>query len=80
LVNISESRVFLETHENLPLGAELKFKLTLDGCDRSFEMAGVVIRHGTADRKSGFAVEYTRMNPAHRRSILDIIKKKSEEN
>jgi hypothetical protein len=77
VVNLSESGLFVKSNEPLPIGTELKFSLFLTGMQRPVEMTGVVIRHGQAEGEGGFAVEFTRMNPAHRRVIGDIIQRKS---
>lgn len=76
IINISEGGVFVMAPQALSIGTDLKFKLDATPFKKTFEMTGVVIRHNVPGEPSGFAVEFTRVNPAHKRAFQDYIKSK----
>lgn len=73
LINISEGGIFVKAKELLPIGADVKFSLEITSLSKKFVMTGVVIRHGVAEGEHGFAVEFTRLNPAHKRELVEFI-------
>ena len=74
LVNVSETGIFLKSDDPPPLGEEVQMSLSLKGVDKELYMTGLVTRHGEADKCAGFAVEFTRLNPSHRRLINEFVK------
>lgn len=79
VVNLSEGGVFLESNSPIAVGTEVALSLELPGLDKKLELTAVVIRHGIAEEISGFAVEFTRLNPAHRRLLRDFIGERIKE-
>jgi Tfp pilus assembly protein PilZ len=79
VVNISEGGVFLRAEVPLPIGTELKFGLEIKGIAKKLDMTGVVIRHGQAENIEGFAVEFIRQNPAHKRLIQEFLNERMGE-
>lgn len=75
LVNISETGLFVEAASAPPMGTEVKLRILSPCLSTPLEMTGVVIRAGTVLEKIGFAIEFTRVNPAHRRAIIEAIAK-----
>jgi len=73
VVNIAEKGIFVQAKSVLPLGTPVKFRLDAKTFEKSLEMTGVVIRQGQAEKNEGFAVEFTRVNPAHKRAISQYI-------
>lgn len=79
VVNISIGGIFLKASKLLDLGTEVKFELELPGAEKVLQMTGVVIRHGQAENTAGFAIEFTRINPAHKRTLTEYLTKGSAE-
>lgn len=73
IVNLSEGGVFVEAKKMPEVGSELKFKLSVKGLEKDLEMTGVVIR--VSQDGDGFAIEFIRLNPAHRRALTALIQK-----
>jgi uncharacterized protein (TIGR02266 family) len=73
VLNVSEGGVFVKAKAPLEMGTELRFKLKLEDIEKAFDMTGVVIREGEGEGQKGFAIEFTRLNPAHRRAIVELI-------
>ncbi|MGE4232981.1 MAG: PilZ domain-containing protein [Bacteriovoracia bacterium] len=73
-VNISEGGIFLESKKGLEVGTEVKFKISSAIFEKTLEMTGVVIRSNEPTEKDGFAIEFTRVNPAHRRLFQEYVK------
>lgn len=70
--DIAEGGVFLLAIPIIALGTDIKFKLTSKSFPKTLSMTGIVIREGkTEDGKPGFAIQFTRVNPAHSRMIRD---------
>lgn len=78
VLNISVGGIFLKSENPLEVGTDIKLNLHLPGHPKELEMTGVVIRHGVVDKQTGFAVEFTRMNPAHKRALHEHITKWAE--
>lgn len=79
IINISEGGVFVMAPQALPIGTDLKFKLEAAAFKKAFDMTGVVIRHNVPGEPNGFAVEFTRVNPAHKRAFQEYIRSKELE-
>lgn len=73
VLNISEGGIFLEAKAPLPIGTDVNVSLELVSLEKKFEMTGVVIRHGVVDGIAGMAIEFTRLNPAHKRALQTYI-------
>ena len=65
VVNISETGVLLKDSASIPKGDDLKFKLTAAALEKPLDMTGILVREG----ESEFAIEFTRVNPAHKRLL-----------
>lgn len=79
ILNISEGGLFLKSAQLLTLGLDVRLHLELPGIDKVLEMTGVVIRHGEIDGQKGFAIEFTRLNPAHKRVLNEYLGKRAKE-
>lgn len=75
-INLSEGGFFIKAKKCPEVGTEFQFTLELKSLDKKFKMTGVVIRHGQVEGVDGFALEFIRMNPAHRRAIQDFVNNK----
>jgi GYF domain 2/PilZ domain len=73
--DISESGILVQLGDNLKVGFDIKFKVESDAFAKVLEMTGVVIR-GDGAPKNTTAIEFTRVNPAHRRMIQDYVRQK----
>jgi hypothetical protein len=74
VVNISENGVFIEgVQGKIEVGSDIKFKLKSKVFEKELDMTGVVVRAGATGETKGYAIEMTRVNPAHKRMILDYI-------
>lgn len=71
--NVSEGGVFLKAAKGIPLGTDLKFTLECSALEKPLSMTGILIREGQSDGESGLAIEFTKMNPAHRRLLQQIV-------
>lgn len=77
VVDISEGGVFLSASSPIPFGTDLRFRLDSPSLTKSLDMTGIVIREGNSeDGQAGFAIQFTRVNPAHRRVIHEYVKSK----
>lgn len=77
IVDISEGGVFLSAASPIPFGTDLRFRLDSPSLAKSLDMTGIVIREGNSeDGQAGFAIQFTRVNPAHRRVIHEYVKSK----
>lgn len=79
VVNMSEGGIFLESNKPPLVGTEVTLQLELPGIEKKLDLTGVVIRHGIAEEIVGFAVEFTRLNPAHKRVLRDFIAERIKE-
>jgi len=79
VVNMSEGGIFLESKQPPFVGTEVTLSLELPGVEKKLDLTGVVIRHGIAEEIVGFAVEFTRLNPAHKRVLRDFIAERIKE-
>ncbi len=77
VTNISESGLFCRTEAKIPTGTELKFTLCSSAFATELKMTGVVIRQSSEPEVPGFAIEFTRMNPVHKRIIAEYVKSQS---
>lgn len=73
VINVSVGGLFLQAKTPLPVGTDLKFKLDAKAFGKTLEMTAVVIRHAVEDEQIGFAVEFTRVNPAYKRIIEEYV-------
>lgn len=64
-VNISETGILLKDSANIPKGEDLKFKLISTALEKPLDMTGILVREGETE----FALEFTRVNPAHKRML-----------
>jgi hypothetical protein len=73
-LNLSESGIFLESEECPPLGSNLSFTIESKFFSKPLEMTGILIRQGfTFEGQRGFAIQFTRVNPACKRIISEFI-------
>jgi uncharacterized protein (TIGR02266 family) len=79
VINISEGGLFIKSSEPLNVGTEVKLELHIPGQEKELPMTGVVIRHGVVDKQAGFAIEFTRLNPAIKRILQTYVRSHSEE-
>src|SRR5690606_6796664 len=73
VINISIGGIFLASPAPPPVGTEVAFSLALKDTARPLDMKGVVIRHGKDGGHAGFAIEFIRLNPAHKRVLESYI-------
>lgn len=73
--DLSEGGLFLLSNSQIPLGLEVRLVLQIGNENSPLNMTGVVIRHGIsyANSAPGFAIEFTRLNPAHKRFLKEYI-------
>jgi uncharacterized protein (TIGR02266 family) len=79
VINISEGGIFLKSAKPLSIGTEVKMELHIPGQEKELPMTGVVIRHGEVDKHAGFAIEFTRLNPAIKRILQQYVRAHSKE-
>lgn len=80
VVNVSEGGVFLKADDPIPVGTDVKFSLQSNKLPKILDMTGIVIRHSNPnDVFKGFAIEFTRVNPAHKRLLQDYVKSNTGE-
>jgi len=73
ILNIGEGGIYVKSGSPPQLGTDLKLKLTSKAFPKALEMTGVVIRHGISTEEPGFGIEFTRVNPAHKRIICEYV-------
>ena len=77
VVNVSETGVLVACGQGeLPLGDEITFTLKLDGLEKDMSLTGILIREETGTDHTLIGIEFTRMNPAHRRELQSFISAK----
>jgi len=76
ILNISEGGVFLESHQPFEIGKEVQFTLYFKAEKKTLEMTGIVVRQGEVAGKKGFALQYRRLNPAHKNFLENYINQK----
>lgn len=76
VLQISESGVVLEQTENLEIGADVKLKIESPSLAKALELTGVIAGNEPFDGKPAISVEFTRVNPAHKRAIAQYIAEK----
>lgn len=79
ILNLSDSGLFLQSEKPIEIGTTTRLVLKLDQAEKPLSMDAIVVRHGEADGKKGFAVQFRRLNPAHKRLLLELIEKFSED-
>jgi hypothetical protein len=75
LIDLSEGGIFLKAGTtNIPHGTDVKFSLAANAFPKPLDMTGLVIRAGDSDDGTkGFAIQFTRVNPAHKRVIQEYV-------
>lgn len=74
VMNLSEGGVLLKADKEVSVGTNLKFKMTSKQLKKSpLMMTGVIVRSGFPKNKE-LAVEFTRVNPAHKRVLCEYVK------
>ncbi len=80
ILNMSAIGVLLSSKKSVPPGTNIKFKFECKEIKKSpLDMTGVVVRDGVAQGKEEIAIEFTRVNPAHKRALQDYVESKSNE-
>jgi hypothetical protein len=74
VVNISETGLMLGDSGDIKSGMEIKFTLTGETLNKPMSMTGITIREGVYEGESGTAIEFTKVNPAHKRILQDYVK------
>ncbi len=78
-MNLREGGVMLKAKTPLPIGLEVKLSVPLPNLKKPLEMTGLVIRHAGDAEEQGFAVEFTRVNPAHKKAIQQFLERPETE-
>jgi hypothetical protein len=74
--NISEGGLFIRSKDPIAVGTDIKFRLVCEELGKHLDMTGVVIRQGiVVEGHVGFAISFTRLNPAHKRLIDEYVDK-----
>lgn len=76
ILNLSEGGVFFKSQKPIEIGQEVQFTLYFKSEKKTLEMTGIVVRHGEVDRQQGFALQYRRLNPAHKSFLENYIHQK----
>jgi hypothetical protein len=74
VMNISETGLILKSSKGIPVGMEVKFLLEHKGFEKSLSMTGITIREGAYEGAVGIAIQFTRVNPAHKRVLQEYVK------
>lgn len=75
--DLSEGGLFIVANTPIPFGTDVKIRLESPAFPKAMDMTGIVIREGLSEAgEAGFAIQFTRVNPAHRRVIQDYVKQK----
>lgn len=78
IINLSEGGVLVESPDSIGAGTPVKLKVDAPELKKNpLDMTGVIIRDGNKDGKQELAIEFTRINPAHKRLLQDLIKEKT---
>jgi hypothetical protein len=75
IMNVSESGILMQMGQPIEVGSEVKFRVESKALEKVLDMTGIVIREANAQPKS-IAIEFTRVNPAHRRMIKEYVAQK----
>jgi hypothetical protein len=73
VVDLSIGGIFVASPNLINVGTDIEFNIEIKGLVKSLDMTGIVVRHGAFEKSSGFAVEFTRPNPAYLRILSDFI-------
>ncbi|MEZ4751993.1 MAG: PilZ domain-containing protein [Bdellovibrionota bacterium] len=77
LINMSVSGALLKSEKGIPAGTNLKLKFHCKEIPKTpFAMTGVIVRDGNEQGKPELALEFTRVNPAHKRALQSYVKGK----
>jgi hypothetical protein len=74
VTNVSAGGLFMRTEKPIVIGTSVRFRLKSSSFPRALEMTGIVVRHVKADEGEGFAVEFTDLDPGHKRTLDVYIK------
>lgn len=78
IVNLSETGVLISCGKTrLALGDEVSFALEFEGVKKPLRMTGILLREEGSTDDTCVAIEFTRVNPAHRRELKSFIESKS---
>jgi hypothetical protein len=78
VLELTETGVVFEKSEALELGSDVKVRLESPTLGKAIEVTAVVVKDETFEGKAALGVEFTRMNPAHRRAIGNYLSGKTE--
>jgi len=73
VLNISETGVFIKAPRGVEVGTDVKFTLESPEFPKPLEMTGILIREDQEDGENAVALEFTRVNPAHRRILKEYV-------
>ncbi len=78
ILNLSESGVFVRLPEDVPiLGTEVRITLNAKALGKPLDMTGVLIREEMNEGENAVAIEFTKVNPVHRRILRSYVDSKS---
>lgn len=75
ILNLSDTGLFLQSEKPIEIGTTARLSVRLSQIEKPLLMDAIVVRHGEAGGKKGFAVQFRRLNPAHKRLLLELIEK-----
>ncbi len=77
ILNLSESGIFINLPDDIPIiGTEVRFTLHAKALGKSLDMTGLLVREQIRDGENAVAIEFTRVNPVHRRVLKSYVESK----
>ena len=73
VLDISETGVVFDKSAKVEVGADVKLKIESSALGKALDLTGLVVSDDSFEGKGAFTVEFTRMNPAHKRVISNYL-------
>jgi hypothetical protein len=81
VIDISEGGLLLEaTSSDIEVGTDLKLRISSPSFSKPLDMTGLLVRQEECDGKRCFGVEFTKVNPAHKRALAGYVASKLQLN
>ncbi len=71
--DISEGGMLFERADGLEMGNDVKIRVESPSLAKALDLTAVIVRDDAFEGKPALGVEFTRMNPAHRRTIAQYV-------
>lgn len=76
VLDISEGGLMVEASAEIAIGSDLRIHIESPSFPKALDMTALLVRQDTFEGKRSYGIEFTKVNPAHRRTLAAYVKSK----